>query len=359
MLATALAIEVIYYLVFVVRVLRFKQPVKEQLPPVSVVMCVRNEQENLLNHLELILTQDYPDYEVVVVNDRSRDETSDVLKAFKARHQHLRIVEVPDSDFLYGNKKFGLTLGIKAAAFDHLLFTDADCQPASSQWVKSMAASFDPHQIVLGYGPYKEEKGLLNKLIRFDTFIIGVQYLSMGLAGVPYMGVGRNLAYHRSLFFKTKGFSKHLDLRSGDDDLFINEAATRKNTTICIEHQGQTVSVPKNTFSAWFEQKRRHITTSRRYTFGKKAILGILNIRRYMFWSAAAMVFIAFPVSEWIYCLLGARLLFQMSIFHLALKKLGERGLWYLAPILEILLLLIYPAFAVANATKGPGKWKN
>jgi hypothetical protein len=91
-------------------------------------------------------------------------------------------------------KKLSITLGVKGAKFEHLILTDADCRPASRNWLKSIAENFsNEKQIVLGYGPYKKEKGFLNRLIRFDTTWIGMNYFSMALAKLPYMGVGRNL----------------------------------------------------------------------------------------------------------------------------------------------------------------------
>ena len=255
-------IQLIYYLIVFSR-LAFYRGIKngkseENIAPISVIICAKNERDNLLQFLPDFLNQDYPNFEVIVVNDHSVDDTEDVLKAFTMQFQNLKIVTVPDNDRFYGSKKFALTLGIKAAQFDHVLLTDADCKPASNTWITLMSAYAQKKQIILGFGAYEKQKGLLNKLIRFDTFFTAVQYLSFSLCKMPYMGVGRNLAYHKELFFKNKGFSSHQHILSGDDDLFINEVANKTNTQIVVDSAAHTISVPKQSFKLWIRQKRRH-----------------------------------------------------------------------------------------------------
>ena len=201
--------------------------------PVSVIICARNEADNLDNYLPVILSQDYPDYEVIVVNDCSTDNSDIILKKYLEQYPQLRISTIKEDKKFSHGKKLAVTIGIKAAKYDRLLFTDGDCKPESNQWLSLMAANFSADtSIVLGYGGYFPQPGLLNKYIRYDTLMIALQYFSFALCKIPYMGVGRNLAYKRSLFYAGKGFSTHFHLASGDDDLFVNENATKTNTAI-------------------------------------------------------------------------------------------------------------------------------
>ena len=216
-----------YYLYFFARVAFYKEPtslVSNPTSPVSVIICAKNEDHNLPEFLPLILSQDYPDFEVVVVDDCSSDNTPDVLREFEKKYKHLKVITVKEDKKHHHGKKFAVMVGIKGAKNEHLLFTDGDCKPVDNQWIKKMMRSFtSPNtEIVLGYSKYEKLPGFLNKLIRFDTFHIALQYLSFAKAGSPYMGVGRNLAYKKSLFFKHKGFATHYHIESGDDDLFIN-----------------------------------------------------------------------------------------------------------------------------------------
>ena len=181
-------------------------------------------------------------------------------------------------------KKFALTLGIKAAKYDYLLLTDADCYPRDKDWISSMAKHFFNKTIVLGYGAYEKHKGLLNKLVRFDTFQVAMQYFSYALIGKTYMGVGRNLAYKKSLFFDNKGFATHLHLPSGDDDLFIKEVATYNNTAISIEYSSHTLSVPKMNWKSWIRQKSRHLSTGIYYKNYHKLMLGSWTLSQILFW---------------------------------------------------------------------------
>lgn len=245
-------------------------------PPVSVIIAARNESENLFRYLPFILEQDYPDFEVIVINHQSMDDSKYILKAYKMQYPHLRSIDVERNQHLKFGKKLPITIGVKGAKHEHLLFTDADCQPAGNQWLKSMASHFSQKSsIVLGYGPYTKSKGFLNRLIRFDTAWIAVNYMSMAKARMPYMGIGRNMAYTKSTFDSVDGFKSHYSLPSGDDDLFIQEAAKKKNYTINIDPESYCHSKPVSSLSRWYRQKSRHYTTASRYKVFKKVMLGI------------------------------------------------------------------------------------
>ncbi|MGZ3866639.1 MAG: glycosyltransferase, partial [Bacteroidia bacterium] len=185
------------------------EPVATEFPPVSVVICAKNEADNLLEYLPKILQQEYPgDYEVVVVNDCSWDNTEDVLREYSKIFPNLKTIVIKEDDYYKHGKKFALMVGIKGTKYEHILFTDGDCCPESNHWIKEMMLGYTAgKEIVIGYGPYKKDAGFLNKMIRFDAFTIGIQYLSLGIANKAYMGVGRNLSYKKDLFFKNKGFA--------------------------------------------------------------------------------------------------------------------------------------------------------
>ena len=221
----------------------------QNLEPISVVICAKNEDENLTEFLPRVLTQDYPNFEVIVVNDCSWDNTENVIDEFAKIFPNLKKVSIKEDAYYKHGKKFAILVGIKATTHNKMVFIDADCYPASDQWLKEMAMGFGaPKEIVLGYGAYEKQKGFLNKLIRFDTFMIATNYLSAAIKGKAYMGVGRNLAYTRELFYKQKGFSNHYHINSGDDDLFVNHAATKDNVNVVIDKNAITYSLAKKTF---------------------------------------------------------------------------------------------------------------
>ncbi len=355
----ALLVQLFYYLFFFARLARHQRPaVAETLPPVSVVICARNEERNLTQYLTLVLEQDYPEFEVVVVNDCSYDLTGDVLEEFAKKHKRLKIVTIKEDEYYQHGKKVAVMMGIKGSKYDLLVMTDADCRPASNQWLRSKAQHFtDKTEIVLGYGPYERGKGWLNKLIRFDTFFIGMQYLSYSLAGVTYMGVGRNLSYRKELFYRNKGFASHYHIPSGDDDLFVNEVAARGNTRIEIGTESFCYSRTKRTLREWWFQKRRHLETGKRYRAGHKLSLGLYVASQWLFFGCfiAALVLNFQP-----YVVLGAFLLrfsVQMITFNFTMKRLGERDLLLLAPPMEILLMLFYPVITFSRMFQRKRRW--
>ncbi|MGI4730048.1 MAG: glycosyltransferase, partial [Janthinobacterium lividum] len=242
--------------------------------PVSVIICARNEAENLRQNLPFILNQNYPDFEVVVVNDCSSDDSSYVLDHFKADHSNLKIVTVSEHRRFKTGKKFALTMGIKAAKNEHLLLTDADCLPASENWIQLMQQCFSAEkEIVLGYSPYKKTSGFLNTFVRFETVKTASSYLAAALKNKPYMGVGRNLAYTKSLFFGAKGFAAHMHVLSGDDDLFINQNANAVNTTVQVDAEAHTFSETKTSLRAYYRQKKRHMGVGKYYKRRNRILL--------------------------------------------------------------------------------------
>ena len=269
--------------------------------PVSVIVCARDAYEYLLDIIPVLLKQDYPEYEVVIVNDCSQDQTEEYLKDLARNNPKINLVNLTQHLNFFHGKKFPLSMGIKSARHDLLLLTDADCVPSTDQWIKEMVKAYDQNtEIVVAYGPYFERKGLLNKLIRFDTLYIAMQYLSLALAKKPYMGVGRNLSYRKSTFMNNKGFTSHYNIPSGDDDLFISQVANKRNTNVYIDSVNRVESEPKRTWSTWIRQKRRHYSTGVKYKPQTNRILGLLLGSRLAYYPTLVALFFmsqAFNVS--------------------------------------------------------------
>ncbi len=286
-------LQLFYYLFFFARLAFYKKKIPTlHTPnePISIIICAFNEEANLRNNLPIWLGQQYhkdgkPYFEVLVVNDNSEDDTFYFLNEMEKEHAHLHVLHLTQKAKLIPGKKFPLSMGIKSARFDKLLLTDADCTPASDQWLSSMANGFaNDKKIVLGYSPYVKHPGWLNKCIRFETAHSAIQYFSFALAKLPYMGVGRNLAYTRELFNQNKGFSSHHHITSGDDDLFINQVANSQNTQVVIETQAFTYSEPKKTAEEWHYQKKRHLSTGKYYQTKHQWLLGGYAMSHFFFW---------------------------------------------------------------------------
>lgn len=362
-LGTMLSIQVLYLLLIYARFAFCKEKkngTEELLPPVSVVIAARNESDNLFHFLPLVLNQDYPDFEVVVVNHQSLDDSYHVLNAFKMQYpSKLRIVEVERSRHLGTGKKFPLSLGIKAAAHEHLVLTDADCAPSSNQWLRCMASCFsEKKQLVLGYAPYKVEKGFLNKLIRLDTIMIAMNYFSYALARLPYMGVGRNIAYTKSLFNSVQGFKSHYAIISGDDDLFVQQAARKGNYTIQINEGAYCISKGKDNWSSWMIQKTRHYTTVPKYQVIKKLLLGIYPLSLLLAW--ISFVILLFD-AEYRWLSLGifaAVMIVKWWIQGKCLIKLKARGFVALFPLLDLVYALLIPWIYYTAERSTHTRWK-
>jgi biofilm PGA synthesis N-glycosyltransferase PgaC len=309
--------------------------------PVSVIICARNEAPNLKAFLTSILEQDYPIFEVIVVNDRSWDGTREVLEEYAKAYSHLKLVHVAEGGKFMAGKKFAVTMGIKAAAHDWLVFTDADCKPNSANWLEGMQQPADPNiEIVLGYSPYLKVKGLLNSLIRFETFFTAVNYLSFAIKGMPYMGVGRNMAYKKSLFFKNKGFAAHMHIPSGDDDLFVNANAKRSNTAIQLNPETFVWSEPNRTWAGYLRQKKRHFGAGKMYKAKHKFMLSAQIIIQFLYY-ILTIVAICFKETQLIAIGVFILSLFiRCLVYPRLLKRLNYPGLSWWFPLLDILLFI-------------------
>ena len=339
----ASVIQLTYYLGIYFRfVIYRRKPVSYVQEPVSVIICARNEAENLDAYLPVILSQDYPEYEVIVVNDCSTDDTDVVIKKYMERYPRLRTSQIrEDKKFIHG-KKLAVTIGIKAAKYDRLLFTDGDCLPESSYWISRMVSHFNSKvSIVLGYGGYLTQPGLLNKYIRYDTLMIALQYFSFALCRIPYMGVGRNLAYKRSMFYAGSGFSRHFHLASGDDDLFINEHANRSNTAIEFSPESHTRTAPKESFDKWFFQKKRHFSTSKLYKPVHKFLLTLEPLSRLLFYAGFACL-VCLPVyQQLVLSVFALRLLIQLVVIKKTMMRFNEKNLLLISLLFDMISLII------------------
>lgn len=344
-------VQLSWYLVVFTRIPAFRQPKdSKKAVPVSVIICARNEAENLEKNLPAFLSQEHPLYEVIVVNDCSTDHTEEVLMNLKMKYDHLKVTTInPDRKFTHG-KKLAVTIGVKAASHEQLLFSDADCYPASSNWISSMSEHFaDGKELVLGVGKYQRKRGLLNIIVRYETLFTAMQYISFALRGNAMMGVGRNMGYQRELFFRHKGFASHLKVLSGDDDLFVNEAATKTNTAVEISPDSFTISSPPETFGTWFKQKKRHLSTGKYYKLSSKIRLGTEYLTRILFYIS----FIWLLTSEqWMWIGLitwGTLSLVKLVIVKLTMMRLQEKDLLLPSLLLDPLLPLILAIIRISN----------
>ena len=299
------------------------------LPAVSVIVCARNEQTNLQDYLHHLLTQDYPCYEVIVVNDGSEDNTQIILERYTLQSKQLYTTFVPHDARVISSKKLALTIGVKAANYDYLLLTDADCRPSSPRWIREMMSGFaaSDTELVLGYGAYFEKPTALSSLISYDTLFIGLQYMGMAAAGHPYMGVGRNLAYKKETFFSHDGFRGMLGEPSGDDDLFVNKVSNKENTAIVCSQASVTWSAPKTSWQEWIHQKRRHLSVSPRYRKNSKWRLGIEPMTRGLFYALLITIAVCgSSIAMGIAMVIGwLRLVIQLTVINTSAHRMGTR----------------------------------
>jgi glycosyltransferase involved in cell wall biosynthesis len=357
--ATTLCIQIVYLLMLTTSFANAHRSGQSS-TPLSVIVCAHNEIENLKQLVPQLLSQDHENFELIVVDDRSSDGTDEYLVESASRYPKLRVVTVSHTPAHINGKKFALTLGIKAARNEWVVLTDADCRPASPSWLKNMAGLFsDEKSIVIGISPYQREPGLLNAFIRFEAILTMIQYVGMALAGRPYMGVGRNLAYRKSLFLDNKGFNDHLHVTGGDDDLFVNRHASSRNVAVVLGKEAIVRSLPKKTWRAYFRQKIRHLAVGRRYRFGDKFLLGLFSITWILSWLSLFSIPYLGTYAQFIAGLFLFRWILLVTVFAIACRKAGERIALWKIPFLDFIYAFYYLVAGPVALLSKKVRWKN
>jgi glycosyltransferase involved in cell wall biosynthesis len=318
---------------------QLKSIIPKKLVPFSVIISARNEARNVIKYLPSILEQDYPTFEVIIIDDNSTDDTSKILNHFKGQYAHLHIIKIEHKKS--AGKKEGLQRAIRNTKYEWLVFTDADCYPKSDQWLRKMASKCDEKtEIILGYSPYSKENGLLNDFIRYETFMTAVIYGTFTLSGIPYMGVGRNMAYKKSTFLNTVSKEKFEKTASGDDDLAVNAMANSHNTVLQFEEKARVISLPKTTFSDFIKQKTRHLSPSTHYKAGHQWLLGLLAMSQATFYPVIIFLcFLNFNLAAFIFFLRMMTMVpFQISLMN----KMEAKDLRNKVIFLDLLFFLYY-----------------
>jgi len=354
------AIQVLYWLILFSRVSFAKvQPTTPTSIPISVIICGHNEAENFRNFLPQILKQHYPHFEVIVVNDRSTDDSSKILASFEKEYNQLRVINLTDFERKPKGKKFALKQGLTAAKHDIVLLTDADCYPRSDQWIATMASGLNQHKTMgIAYAPLDKRPTFLNRFLRYDKIYIAIQYLSFALVGMPYMGAGANLIYRKELFFKSNGFQTHTHLASGDDDLFVNEVASKKNLAVVLQPNSFVYCEPKETLQQFYHQKSRHISTSWHYKLHHKILLGLLASSHFLFYVFGVFAFFATNYQLVTVSLIILRWAIMLFVFRKIADRLDEKDITAWLPLMDILYVLYYFIFALPLLKGNNGRWE-
>ena len=318
---------------------------------VSVVIYAKNDAENLKAFLPSVIEQDYPNFEIVLINNASYDKTLKVMNHFAASHQNIKIVDVKNIEAFWGNKKYALTLGIKASKNDYLLFIDANCKPLSNKWIYEMSSNFsDKKTIILGHkGFTKIKKSFLNKIIRFESSVKAISCFAFTKLGKPFIGVSNNIAYTKTMFFNANGFMNHIKVPNGEAELFVNQIANSTNTTICFSKESFTESMPATSFKHWFKQKKHDTLSLLKYKQNHKILIGFIYITQLLFWFLIILL-LSFAY-KW--HIVGSLLLFylilQYIIYGISLKKLNENDLLIWIPFLELFLISVQLTIFIHN----------
>jgi glycosyltransferase involved in cell wall biosynthesis len=293
--------------------------------------------ERCLSALEKL---NYPDFEWILVDDRSEDGTSEVLRKWSAQRSGAKYVRVDRADF--SPKKHALLAGAAEADGEWLALTDADCAPPP-EWLEKLAESIVPGcPVVLGYSPYVAGRGLLNFFIRMETERTALEYLGRSALGWNYMAVGRNMAVRRATLL-SDGFAGHRTMLSGSDDLLVR----RHRTSVCVA--GHVPSLPPPTWRAWWRQKTRHVSASAAYAPGTQTALLLIHLGRFALWYSAL------GRGEWIS--LALFWLLQWNTYLVAKKFLSLRPNILELAFFDSLLILYHTTLVPAGRIRRP-IWK-
>lgn len=350
-LLTAIIVLSLYYGLTYMRVGRTKNkratqilpPSDDRLPSVSIVMVTHNEAAYLKDSLPYLLEQDYPDYEVVMVDYLSHDDTPFVLKVCSENYDNFKPVSFPEDVNMFQGKKYPLSIGIQSAKGDVILLTDPDCVPRSLTWVREMMKGYSVPgvKMVMSYAGIKQEKGLLNLFQQYDNLCDTASWMSASLSGHPYTATGRNLSYRRDFFFAQGAFCSHYSEPEGADDMFVNQNANGSNSILSLESGGFVDMEAKESFRQWRLLRRRRYATKRYYPTATKLRLALHPIAMVLFYAAIATLLVQ-SVCPWFIptALFVLTWTWQIVTFSRLTKRFEIKRVHFFAPLFEIYFLL-------------------
>ncbi len=352
-------IQIIYYFYFSVFAFeKNKTQLKSNEIPVSIIILVKNEAENLTNYIQTILQQNYSNFEIVLINNASSDSTLDIIEELQKQHLNIKLVNVENTEAFWGNKKYALTLGIKAASHEHLLFTETNSIPLSKNWIREMTLNFSKEKtIVIGHKKLKSKKhSFSNLLFRFDNFINTIQSFSYAKTGNAFTANSSNIGYTKNDFFKVNGFINHLNIFIGESDLFLKDASTNKNTVIAISNASFVESSGIYSFKKWFSKKRKQSIVASLYKFKHKFFLRLFIISKILFYPLA--IYLAILNWKIITPIIFVYFLIQYIIIGKSAYKLQEKQILFFLPILDICLVLLQITIFISTRISKPTHWK-
>jgi len=352
--ALGLLILCLYYGIFFFRLGRYKGPSRKKnspstakLPPVSVVLAAQNDGDWLRQNLVYLLEQDYPDFEVVVVDYLSTDETQYILRLLAQNYSRLKVVTLTNNANGYQGLKYPFSIGIKTAQNDILLLAEPECIPMDTtqfNWIRSMVSGYvhDHIDIVLGYCGIAYKPSLFNWLQQYDNLLYSVEYLGSAILRAPFTGNGRNLSYRRSLFLKNDGFIYHYNIPDGADDMFVNQNARPRNTAVVISPESFTLVQPQPTLCQWHLYRRHRVSTHSFYSLPLKLrrLLPPLGILLFYLFGALLLALAALPW-QILAAALALKLAWQIVATAAAARRLAVKPVVYiLSPLFEIYFLI-------------------
>jgi glycosyltransferase involved in cell wall biosynthesis len=333
-----------FYFILVFGKFSFDKPavLKHSQPAVSVIVYAKNDQENMVRLLPKLTAQNYSNFEIVLIDDASGDDAVAVFEDFAKQYKNIKIVSVAHNEQFWGNKKYALTLGIKAASNDCLLFIDNNCLPVSRNWIATMSSQFDTEKnIILGYNTIANQAGFLNALIRFDRFFKNLQLFAWAKNEKPFSGSNKNIAYTKEAFFSVNGFVSHIKIKQGEAELFVNEAATSLNTEISIHKEGFTIENASQNFKQWAATKEKESQVFKHFKTKDKLRLLLFSFSQMLFIVLAVLLLVLQIQPELVIGLVVFRYIFVGISLSKAAQRLDEKGFLMFFPLFEVAIVFI------------------
>ena len=349
-------IQLTYQVSQLFAILSYRRPSASNKMSISVIVCAWNEYENLKRLVPKLLKMKKDDHEIIIVDDKSSDETYEYLLGMRDHLKHVRIDTTPDH---INSKKYAITLGVKAAKNDWVLLTDADCDP-NEAWIDEMSKQgSEKVDFVIGASQYKRGKSFLSRFIRYENLMTIISYTAMAIMGKPYMGVGRNLMYRKSVFLENKGFNDLKGVLGGDDDLLVNRLAKSKRTRVSLSKESMVYTKPKASWRAYKDQKTRHLAVGVHYRLLDKVLLSLQSLSQILIWVSFATLALSAQLDIVVIAagLMLQRWITMMISMSVTSRKTGDRFVVIFTPIYDMLYSVYYVVMGLSALLTKRVKW--
>ena len=306
--------------------------------PLSLILTIRNEEENLKNNLPKILSLENIDFEMVVVDDFSQDNSYLILGLLKDRYKRLTISALNQETKF--STKLALNIAIKATNNKWILTVPVSLAEVAAEWLDYISqATNNEKNVVIGYSTVARSKGFYNRLTRIENYFSYLKSTGYILNGIPFVYSVENVAFQKEKYFEIGGFGQKVTEHYANLELVINSFIRKKTTAVLFNKESSIRKTEVVKRADYFDLLKKSIRIESHLSSSKRVILFLIEFGKLLFLPIAAFVIVLLP-ELWIILagLMGFIFTPYLFIIKITQNRLNERKIFIPSLVYDLLM---------------------